>query len=195
MIPRTNRNYAKFVFNLKKQILKRKLQATTGDLQSPRVPKKEKKVWNCIEERIQNKTEFGTTIRKIIFGDIYIDEISALSKKPFEDFTNLRVSLWWSFLELDGKEGDYLGLHILYVTYMYFQVGHKVWYYDKSGKIVDGSFICSSQNHKFDSKWMIVDLLQNENDLKYFCSSNNISFTTTFRYINRSKTTLEISQN
>ena len=78
---------------------------------------------------------------------------------------------------------------------MYFQVGHKVWYYDKSGKIVDGSFICSSQNHKFDSKWMIVDLLQNENDLKYFCSSNNISFTTTFRYINRSKTTLEISQN
>ena len=79
------------IFNQRKQILKRKLQAS-ADLHSPRVTKKEKKVWNCIEERIQNKTEFGTTIRKIIFGDIYIDEISALSKKPFEDFTNLRVS-------------------------------------------------------------------------------------------------------
>ena len=79
------------IFNRRKQILKRKIQAS-AELQSPRTAKKEKKVWNCIEERIQNKTEFGTTIRKIIFGDIYIDEISALSKKPFEDFTNLRVS-------------------------------------------------------------------------------------------------------
>jgi hypothetical protein len=131
------------------QILKRKLEERQT---VPIIPKKEKKVWNCIEERIQNKTEFGTTIRKIIFGDVYIDEISALSKKPFEDFANLRV-------------------------------GHKVWYYDKTGKIVDGSFICSSKNHKFDSKWMIVDLLQNENDLKYFCSTNNISFTSTFSMV------------
>ena len=78
------------VLNQLKQILKRKLLASAEERQT--IPKKEKKVWNCIEERIQNKTEFGTTIRKIIFGDVYIDEISALSKKPFEDFANLRVS-------------------------------------------------------------------------------------------------------
>ena len=37
----------------------------------PPIPSKPKQKWACVEERIQNGLEYGSVIRKIIFGDLY----------------------------------------------------------------------------------------------------------------------------
>ena len=39
-------------------------------------------MWTCVEDRIDDGTEFGCMIRKIIFDDIYADRKAAITSNP-----------------------------------------------------------------------------------------------------------------
>ena len=38
--------------------------------------------WNCIEDRVDNGTKYGRTIRKVIQGDIFADKTAVFSSNP-----------------------------------------------------------------------------------------------------------------
>ena len=40
------------------------------------------RMWNCVEEQVENGTKYGRIVRKIIFGDIFADRTSVLKQKP-----------------------------------------------------------------------------------------------------------------
>jgi len=133
-------------------------QAMPGIPPIPFISTKAKQKWACVEERIQNGLEYGSVIRKIIFGDLY--------KSPTETVP---------------AENN-------------FNVGDTVYYFDgKKKNLLRGTFITSHtkfQNNS-SSKFLVVELLQTENAVEYFCKQYSINYSTRLSMVIEAYTYME----
>lgn len=101
-------------------------------------------IWNCVEDRIDDGSKYGRVSRKIIFGNIYADKTAVLSRNPISIEAHTHL-----------KTGDIIA------------------FYDDN-EIRVANFLCCSEREKLDPKNIISDLLNREDDLKYFCKTNNL---------------------
>ena len=60
-------------------------------------------IWNCVEDRVDNGTKYGKIIKKVIFGQIYLDRSAILSGKPLQLTQHLHLKVEICFKLIDKK--------------------------------------------------------------------------------------------
>ena len=116
-------------------------------------------MWTCVEDRL-NGVKYGRFVRKLVFGDIFINKTALISQNPIPASSHKHLNVSERFFYS--------------IEYTRVQTGDKVSYYGEDDKVFESIFICSSETDIFSPKTILTNLLNQEEDLAYFCKQYNL---------------------
>ena len=134
------------------------------------------------KDRINTGSDHGRVIRKLINSNLFADKMAILSNNPIPSsvrgftrpfMTSLNHCQFWQTGWDSGKRVSVKP----WLAHRHLNVGDKIAFYENE-EIREGSFLCAFD--KIDPSYILGDVLNNEDDLKYFCISKNINMKNIF---------------